>query len=57
MGEIYRQASQVVVWLHDDAKRYRDTNDPKLLARILGSGRLSVSKRVNAKGKEKIVAQ
>ena len=56
MGEIYRKASKVVVWLHDDAKRHRDTNVPKLLARILGSGRLSVSKRVNAKIKENIVA-
>ena len=57
MGEIYRKASKLVVWLHDDAKRYRDTNDPKLLARILRIGWLSVSKRVNAKGKEKILAK
>ena len=55
MGEVYRKASNLVVWLHDNAKRYRDTNDPKLLARILGIGWLSVSKRVNAKGKEKMV--
>jgi hypothetical protein len=57
MGEIYGKASKVVVWLHDDAKRYRDTNDPKLLAGILGSGWLSVFRRVNVKGKEKLIAK